>query len=344
MTEPADLKLVRRASVAADRWRSGAQVEGLRRLEGGVSSLTFASTLSTPGEDDRAIVLKVAPPGVAPVRNRDVLRQARVLRRLAGHDGVCVPEVYFEDAGSPPLFAMALVAGECWEPKTNRADHPPEPAVVDARARAAARMLATMQNIPLPTLALGDEPVLSLADEVGRWARLFATVDADIAPGHDEVSSRLLARVPDPVAPTLLHGDYRLGNMLFDGARLTAVIDWEIWSLGDPRTDLAWLLMHADPVHRFDALDDAAGRRAAGGMPTGPELLAEYQAVRPGDVHELGWFLAYCYYKVAATVSVFVKRNRRLPEPDPVLVTVGSTLPAAVERAAQVLDTHVKEG
>lgn len=338
MADLDETELLARASAAAGRSWPGAEVVGLRRLEGGVSSLTFASTLRIPGEPERPTVLKVAPPGVAPVRNRDVLRQSRLLRRLGPGEGIRVPAIWFEDDGSPPLFGMELAPGECWEPKTNHIDDPPAPGVVAERARAAARMLAAMQNLSLESIGLADEPALSVADEVGRWARLLSTVDPDIAPGHEDVFGRLMAALPDPVPPALLHGDYRLGNMLFDGDRLSAVIDWEIWSVGDPRTDLAWLLMHTDPAHRFVETADAANVRAAAGMPTREELLAEYQAGHPGEFADLDWFLAYCFYKVAATVSVFVKRNRRLAEPDPVMVTVGATLPDVIARAARVLD------
>src|SRR5206468_5437216 len=84
------------------------RVAGIRRLAGGASSLTYAGT--TAG--GREVVVKVAPAGVPPVLNRDVLRQARVLRALGG-TGVPVPEVLWEDGGNPPgvppLFVMSFV-------------------------------------------------------------------------------------------------------------------------------------------------------------------------------------------------------------------------------------------
>ena len=91
------------------------RVAGIRRLAGGASSLTYAGT--TAG--GREVVVKVAPAGVPPVLNRDVLRQARVLRALGG-TGVPVPEVLWEDGGNPPgvppLFVMSFVAGTSLEP------------------------------------------------------------------------------------------------------------------------------------------------------------------------------------------------------------------------------------
>ncbi|MFJ8812992.1 phosphotransferase family protein [Amycolatopsis thermoflava] len=309
---------------AARRWPGG-RLLGLRRLPGGVSSLTFSSVLRRPDHPDVPVVLKVAPPELAPVRNRDVLRQARVLRLLAG-TAVPVPDVLAEDAGDPPLFVMSQVPGESYEPLLDVAATPPTPGVVAARARGAARTLARMQGVPV------TERATPLRAELDRWARLLDTVEPDIAPRHERLYRELAARTPDAVEPRLQHGDYRLANMLFAGERLTAVIDWEIWSVGDPRIDLAWLLMHTDPPHRFHEHRDDANVKAGSGMPSRAELLAEYQRIRRSAVTDLSWFLAYCHYKTAATLAVFVKRNRRSADPDPQLVVAARGLGEVVER------------
>lgn len=302
----------------------GAGIGGLRRLQGGVSSLTFAAT-------GKPIVIKVAPPGLPPVKNRDVLRQARILRLLAD-TGVPVPKVLFEDAAMPPLFAMSFEPGQSYEPHLDVTADPPAPDTITARALAAARTLARLQAVPPPA----EEPV-SLREELDRWARLLATVDDDIAPGHQELHERLAGGIPDPVVPTLVHGDYRLANMLFTGERLRAIIDWEIWSVGDPRTDLGWLLMHTDPAHRFHEQRGEADEKAGTGMPGRERLLAEYLAAGGERPAALGWFLAYCHYKTAATIAVFVKRNRRRADPDPQLVTAAASLAGVIERGHAVL-------
>jgi aminoglycoside phosphotransferase (APT) family kinase protein len=314
--------LLARAAAAA-----GTEVRGLRRLPGGVSSLTFAASAG-----GAPIVLKVAPPGLEPVRNRDVLRQARVIRLLGAVPGMRVPPVLFEDAGSPPFFGMKLIPGDSYEPLLDVAADPPTAKVVGARARAAARMLATMQALDPKELGVGDEPVIPVAEELDRWARLLSTVDDYICPGHERLHAGLLAGLPaPPERATLVHGDYRLANMLFTGENLEAVIDWEIWSVGDPRADLAWLLMHTDPAHRFAETRDEANTEAGRGMPTYEDLLGEYLEAGPADTSELNWFLAYCHYKTAATIAVLVKRNRRRSDPDPGLVVAGEHLSHVVE-------------
>jgi aminoglycoside phosphotransferase (APT) family kinase protein len=340
-----------RATTAARRTFPGAELRGLRRLEGGVSSLTFASTL-IEGGTERPIVLKVAPAGLAPVRNRDVLRQARVLRRLAELADFPVPEVLFDDAGDPPavppLFAMELCPGESYEPLLDVSPTPPTGDVAGQRMRAAARALAVLQAETPDALGVGEEPVTSVAEELERWHRLFATVDADIAPDHEKLYARLAETLPDAIAPRMLHGDYRLANMLFSGRDLVAVIDWEIWAVGDPRSDLAWLLMHLEPAQVFHEDRPSADVAAGSAMPTRDELLDEYAAVRrdrgadDADVAEmsadLAWFLAVCHYKTASTIAVIYKRERKQPEPDPKLVVAARHLGDVLGAGHRVLD------
>ncbi|MDH6288423.1 aminoglycoside phosphotransferase (APT) family kinase protein [Rhodococcus opacus] len=336
--------LTTRATEAAGRRWPGAVVSAPSALPGGVSSLTYRATLTRPGLPDSEIVLKMAPPGLEPVRNRDVLRQARIIRLLDGAPGVRVPSILFDEDGTaerPPLFAMTLVDGQSYEPLLDVADDPPAPGTVAARARAAARMLESMQNLDPVALGIGDEPVVTVLEELERWQRLLDTVDDDIAPRHAELHAALAERIPAPVAPTLLHGDYRLANMLFSGEDLATIIDWEIWSVGDPRTDLAWLLMHTDPVHRFRRSRPAADVEAGTGMPSRRELLDAYRAERAVPVPDLDWFLAYCHYKTASTLSVFVKRNRKRTDPDPALVVAADSLAAVIERGLTVLGAPV---
>jgi aminoglycoside phosphotransferase (APT) family kinase protein len=344
-------ELVGRCTAAAARAWPGTVVTGLRRLEGGVSSLTYASTLvSSDGE--QPIVVKVAPPGLAPVRNRDVLRQARVLRVLTGLDGFPVPRVLFDDPGDPPgvppLFAMELLPGDSYEALLDVSPTPPSAAVAAERMLVAARALARLHAETPESLGVVDEPVTSVADELSRWERLFATVDPDIGPGHEQLAARLSERLPTAGAPRLLHGDYRVANMLFTGARLEAVIDWEIWSVGDPRSDLAWLLMHAAPAQVFHEQRPPADVEAGRLMPTAAELLAGYVAARraagtpegalESSVAELSWFLAVCHYKTAATIAVIHQRDRKSSRPTPRIAVAAAHLGDVLDAGHRVLD------
>jgi len=304
---------------------AGLPVADLVPLPGGLSSITLAGRMGPDGGSP--VVVKVAPPGLEPIGNRDVLRQARVLSALAGVDGVAVPAVLFTDAEPPPLFGMALVDGESVEPVTSTGPLP-EPGIVEARAVSAAHMLARLHTVDVEGVGLGDEPAGGLVEEVVRWERALDTVDGDLRPGHHACAAALRAAVPDPVTPAILHGDWRLGNMLCQGGRVAAVIDWEIWSVGDPRIDLAWFLANTE----FEGNPFAV--RPVPGMPERSRLLAAYEDERGAAVGDLGWFEALTAFKETATMGLILKRNRRRSEPDAALEAQASLLPRLLDLVA----------
>lgn len=322
----------------------------VRRLEGGVSSLTYAAVLTTE-TGEQPVVVKFAPPGLAPVRNRDVLRQATLLDRLVGLEGFPVPRVLFSDEGAPPaeppMFAMELRPGDAFEPMLDVSDEPPAAEDVRQRQHAAARALAGLQDRAPASFGIDEEPI-TVVEELDRWARLFATVDPDIAPGHHDLHARLAADIPTGAAPVVVHGDYRASNMLFVGPELEAVIDWEIWSVGDPRVDLVWLLLHADPAHVFHAERSAADIEAGRLMPTREQLLATYLDTRRDlgaqeaeldlVTQNLDWFRAWANYKVASTVAVIHKRDRKRAVPDPKIATAASRLDEVLAAGHRALD------
>jgi aminoglycoside phosphotransferase (APT) family kinase protein len=305
----------------------GAGVTGLAPLPGGASSLTYEAELR-----GRAVVVKVAPPGLPPVLHRDVLRQARILRALARSD-VPVPEVLWEEAGAPPevppLFVMSFVEGSSLEPLFDREGEAVDPDQVGARLRDAVRILAALHRLEPHSLGL-DEDGTGPLDEVARWSRLFETVDPELVRGWTSVRDRLEEAAPPAVAPAVVHGDFRLGNLLADGPRIRGVIDWEIWSLGDPRVDVGWFLLNADPETY------ARATRYAGLIPSPTQLAGEYAAALGAPVPDLAWFEALASFKSAATWSLIVKHNRRRAAPDPDLESMVRDVPRLLARAGEL--------
>ncbi|MFJ8019394.1 phosphotransferase family protein [Streptomyces sp. NPDC096311] len=325
-------ELRERTARAARTWRPGAEVVGIRPLTGGTSSLTFTAEMRGVPEQHRTLVLKVAPPGLPPVRNRDVLRQARVMRALAGSPGVVVPPVLFEDAGDgvdvPPFLAMGFVPGECAEPVLADTRDPAGFVEVRARALDAAAVLAALHRVDPAGAGLGDEPVVAPEDEIDRWSRAFATVPEDLQGDYLGCARALRDTVPLALPPVVNHGDYRLGNTLCADGRVASVIDWEIWSVGDPRVDVAWLTFFTD-----EARHPAAPSDQPSGMPGARELLDAYAAAGGPELPDLTWFDALTRFKEAGATALLIKRARRTGVVLPGLARMAPALPGLLEQA-----------
>ena len=314
---------------------SAVGVSGLHPLFGGASSVTLAGLLG-----ERPVVVKVAPPGVMPVLNRDVLRQSRIIRAL-GPSGVPVPEVLIEQPGDPPgippLFVMSFLDGSSVEPLFDRDAEPAAPNVVADRLRNAAIAMARLHSLQPASIGLDTEPVISLTAEIERWCRLLETIDPVLVLGWREVGAALRRSVPPALPPAVVHGDFRLGNLLAVDDRITAVIDWEIWSIGDPRVDAGWFLINADP---------ATYRRPTpytGSTPQPAELADIYATALGCAVPQLNWFQALACFKSAATWSLIVKHNRRRSTPDSDLEEMAPRLPSLLARATEFLDADVSQ-
>ena len=304
---------------------AGAQITDVTPLAGGASSLTFAAN-----REGRKVVIKVAPPGVEPVAHRDVLRQARIIKAIAGKR-VPVPEVLWEDIGdpphTPPLFVMSHVEGECVEPLFDGVTGAVD---LTERYRNASRAMAALHSIAPASLGLDGEPVGDPIAEVQRWCATLQTVDAVLVPDWEKVRDALLYCAPTALEPSVVHGDYRLGNLLAAGARINAIVDWEIWSIGDPRIDAGWFLINCDPdtYRRVPA--------SAGIAPPTAELTEIYRA-EGGAVGDLDWFIALACFKSAATWSLIVKHNRRRASPRAELEAMVPTLPRLLARALSLV-------
>lgn len=333
---------------AARVWRADAAVSGWRQMHGGASGLTFACVLSSVA-GEVPVVVKVAPAGLEPVRNRDVLRQAAVQAGLAGVAGVPVPEIVFSQPGSslddPPFYVMRRAAGECFEPLLDLAEPSADVAVFNARARALVEAMVSLHAVSVArvrSFAPSLEQV-SLVDEIGTWQRAFCSVGAGdlgaVEVDHSglvgQVGQGLLDRLPrEPVGgPCLVHGDLRLGNALFTDTTLSAIIDWEICRLGHPLLDLAWMCSFVDPLSLVTRARDLEGL-------VKPAELADLYAQRSGmSVEQLNWFTALMCFKQAAVTALIVKNQLRRADPDPHLVGLGPMVAAYLRRALELLTT-----
>lgn len=291
----------------------------LRTLPGGHSGLTYAITAGTT-----SYVVKAVPPGQRPIGRNDVLRQARVLRVLAGSP-VPVPQVAAVDEREPAWFAMEFMAGEAVEPVLD--EHRLVPELCRTRMLALAGVLRDLHGTEVE---MGSEPPLDPVGELERWTRTMRAVPPELRPGAEELLGTLASRVPEAIQPVLTHGDFRLGNVLCRGERPTAVVDWEIWGVGDPRIDLAWFLLFAD--HRnFPQLG-----RPVPGLPGEAELLAAYLDGRP-EPPALDWFRALARTKMAAIMGHNLRRHREGKHHDPDQERLPPTIAAMIRTARDIL-------
>jgi len=275
-------------------------IRDIRALDGGHSGLTHVAELDTLDGVVSAVV-RATPRGRRPLGRHDVLRQARIMDALGRHSNVPVPKILFTDDGEPPFFGCELVAGVAIDPILGRPQLDETPGQIAGAWNAVIELLARLHAAPLDRLGLADEPLREPGDEVEIWGRTMRAARME----HDERAARLEAALrataPPRTATGLVHGDFRLGNVMMEGAEPRAVIDWEIWSVGDPAVDVGWLVQFTD-AGTYPGIG-----RDVPGTPTADEVVASYCEAAGRDPRSLDWFLALGCFKLAAIQA----HNRR---------------------------------
>jgi len=280
-----------------------------RLIAGGRSNLTYEVT------DGRATWIVRRPPlGHVLATAHDMAREFRVMSALRDTE-VPVPSTYAlcEDEGvvGAPFYVMERVAGT---PYRNATELQPLGA---ERTRAISigliDILATLHEVDPAAVGLGDfgRPEGFLARQVRRWRKqLDASYSRDL-PAADELHARLTANVPPETAPGVVHGDYRLDNVLVDdNDRPVAVIDWEMATIGDPLTDLALLVVY----QRLGTLltgNVVADASSASGFLNEDELIERYTARSDRDLSRFGFYLGLASFKLAAILEGIHYRHLR---------------------------------
>src|SRR5690348_5902084 len=184
---------------------------------------------------------------------------------------------------------------------------PPGLADEDARKALGLDLVDTLAEIhaadvSAPELAAFARPGSYLDRQVRRFTQLWEINKTRELPDVDAVATSLAANLPEPVSATVVHGDYRLGNMMVAPAeptRIVAVLDWEMGAIGDPRADLGYLLAtYSEPAGRPSPLGTSPVT-AEPGFPSRDELVDRYADRTSRDVGPLGWFEALALWKAA---------------------------------------------
>jgi aminoglycoside phosphotransferase (APT) family kinase protein len=297
------------AGVLAKRYGPGTKVRGLGRAAGGASRVTCAFEAVTADGDAHPLILRLAERGIAAgvplTREADLMRAARAR-------GVPSPEVIASGGADGPLgvdfIVMERVEGETIPRRILR-----DPELAGARATMAARcgeILAAIHRIP-PEAAAGLEP----GDPFDQWLEILDGL-GEPHPVLEFGLRRLAAGRPPAAGRTVVHGDFRNGNLIVGPDGVRAVLDWELAHLGDPMEDLGWLCVKA---WRFGA------RPPVGGFGPYEQLIEAYEAaggVRV-DTDALRWWEAFGVAKWGVICAMQARRHLVGGERSVELATLG---------------------
>jgi aminoglycoside phosphotransferase (APT) family kinase protein len=310
------------------------------KFEVGQSNPTFL--LTTPAQ---RYVLRRKPPGVLLKSAHAVDREYRVQSALAGSE-VPVPEMYLlcEDDGviGSMFYVMQHIEGRNFRQPTlddlTRADRG---AVLDDMNR----VLAALHMVDVGAVGLGDfgPPGNYYERQLGRWSKQFRASETQSIPAMDRLMDALAERMPpDDGQRTLVHGDYRIDNMMFHVSepRCLAVLDWELSTIGHPYADLASVIMQWQMPAGREGRGLAGVDRQALGLPSDEEFIASYCERRGLDgIDDFGFYLSFCFFRMAGIIQGVLKRaldgNASNPER---AMKLGGYVPTFAQYGLRALD------
>jgi aminoglycoside phosphotransferase (APT) family kinase protein len=238
-----------------------------------------------------------------------------------------------------PFYVMEKIEGEVL------LDSLPEPLDnPEQRGRVADELIEALVELhAVDWKAIGLEgfgkPTGYLDRQLRRWTGLWEHNRTRELPQVEEVGRWLAANLPESPPATIVHGDYRLGNtMLADGApaRLVAIFDWEMATIGDPLADVGYMMIHwiepTDKVGRFN-LQSVTTRE---GFPTRQEMIARYEQRSGRSMRALNWYVTLALWKAVVFMEGNYKRAVSGATDDPYLKAFGEGVVELAERALDV--------
>jgi aminoglycoside phosphotransferase (APT) family kinase protein len=285
-----------------------------RRIgDGGGSNFTFLLE-----RGDEQFVLRRPPRPPLPPSAHDMVREAglQTAIRDAGFDRLAEIVAVCEDESvlGVPFYVMRFLDGD-----VITRELPAGLETEESRRRLGLDLVDTLveihaADVSTPGLVAFARPGSYLERQVRRFAQLWELNQTRELPAVDEVGRYLSAHIPEPLPSTVVHGDYRLGNMMVapnDPTRILAVLDWEMGAIGDPRADVGYLLStYSEPNGRISALGSSPVTAAAG-FPSRAELTVRYAERSGRDVEPLPWFEALALWKAAVFCEAIYGRYIR---------------------------------
>ncbi len=327
-----------------ERWMDEQRLPGagealeIRAVAGGASNEIFE--LQRGGH---RMVLRRPPRVVPEGRNRTMLREYRVLAALtdsgvphARTHGVCEDP----DVLGACFYVMDFVDG--WTPMGEL----PEPFASDPDAKRGLAFelvdaIATLGRVDWRAAGLEGfgKPEGFLDRQVDRWLHHLSQFQFREIPGLDEAGTWLRKHTPATFAPGIIHGDYQFANVMFHHgapARMAAVVDWEMATVGDPLLDLAWVLMGwVDPGEASSDL----GYIDYTGMPSRDELMHRYASRSGLPVDEMDYYLVLARFKMACVLEGGYARYLKGGADNPKMEAFGPIVLDMGRRAAELART-----
>ncbi len=220
------------------------EVLRLEQLEGGWSRHSYRAVVADADGREQPVIVRVRPQDT--VLDSDLEAEFRIYRAVEDR-GLATPRVHGCDPSEDtpfggPFFTMEFLPGHAvnvWRP-ADRRELEQDWEGARGIAEGFVDNLAALHAIPVDTVA-GTIATRDFAASVDHWQEMYERVRIVRDPIVDEAFAWVRSREPDPVAPRIVHGDYRIGNCLIDDGRVTGLIDWELAYVGDPRFDLGYL-------------------------------------------------------------------------------------------------------
>jgi aminoglycoside phosphotransferase (APT) family kinase protein len=306
-------------------------------LSGGRSNLTY---LVRSGSHD--YVVRRRPLGPVAAGAHDMAREHRVQAALQG-TGIPLPTVYGycdDDAVvGAPFYVMGHVKGWVFHQRADVTGLSAEQAA--AVSEATVEVLDRLHRVDYQAVGLGrlGRPEGFVARRIGRWLDQWRGSEHRDHPHVERLGKELADAVPAHADSTLVHGDYRLGNMLInvDGTpRVAAVLDWEMSTLGDPLTDLAHLLVYWDRTRRRLTHESQTIAEHPGFL-SSAKLAERYAALSGRDLADLDFYLAFEHWRAAIIKEGIYVRTHSGDHPEAEGVDLGGTVALHLEEAAEIL-------
>lgn len=281
----------------------------VRLISGGRSNLTYL----IEDAKGRPFVLRRPPLGNLLSTAHDMRREYRIIAALAETDVPVAEALGFCDDPSvngAPFYVMGYVAGVVLNTVEDALAYPEA-----SRAAAAAEfieVLARLHSVDVDTVGLGTLGRREgyIERQLRRWYTQWQQSKTRELPPINEVHQRLAAAIPPQRSTGIVHGDYRLGNMLLGpSGELRAVLDWELATLGDTLADLGWLISSwAEPGEATTS--PFPPPTVAPGFPSRREMADRYQQHTGRDLSDLPYYVAFARWRSACIGEGVLARYR----------------------------------